>query len=110
MADTQRVTNSWGGCRSMRATVECLTCGKSQTVDQEDGGFAIDQWPCECGDSECKRRVCRNCPECDRHCGLPIAPECSVEYSGKVLCRECMSVEREDAAAEAEARDYAERR
>ena len=98
--ETQRVMESWGNPGAWKATVACLTCGHSQTVEQEEEGFAIDQWPCECGDAECRRRVCRNCPECDR-CGLRVAPECTVQHGNETLCRDCMRMELEDAAASA---------
>ena len=96
--ETQRVTDSWGNPGAWKATVACLTCGTSQTIEQEEDGFAIDQWACECGDAECRRKVCRNCPECEA-CELHVAPECMVDYCGRTRCRDCMKIELEEAAA-----------
>lgn len=91
MQNTQRIIRSWGGPGHAHATVECLTCGATQTADEEEGGFAIEQWKCHCQQPACKRMVCAACPECDS-CGLRVAPDCLTKYRGRGLCPVCMAL------------------
>ena len=85
--DNQRVTRSWGTPPHMHASVECFSCGVQYEVEQENEGFAIDQWRCQGAvPDQCQEMMCENCRADCSECGLPV---CSKHHQDGV-CENCL--------------------
>jgi hypothetical protein len=91
---------------AVRKTVAmcCESCGTIHEnvpvqFDSKGAYAELEQEPCH--HTGCTKRLCSACPRaaCAR-CGLTECREHLVEYSGLLVCSECMAIEKEEAAAE----------
>lgn len=73
------------------ATVRCLHCDTSQTVDMAEDGPDFDCWPCH--DDDCTAKLCSSCPQfkCEI-CELTYCEEHKADFCGLHVCRVCLTL------------------
>lgn len=84
MEQAQRIKDVRGSV----ADIECLSCHITQTVERDEDGASIEQWPCE-GSDACTKMLCRLCRVVCGRCGQSTCSEHLAILDGELMCEIC---------------------